>query len=181
MLQVFGFEQVAVVVGDLYFKDPRPIAGQESAERGVRLELRFLKKEDLHGSIYSAQPILVDFPIWRADLLESVDGEPGSHDRTHHHPRFRGWEPGKRTFDPSMSSDPVEFVGRALADVPGLLAQAGLEADAVSPADQEALATEIPEIQASVRRLLARVLAGELGRPPEAAMAGADSIRSGWL
>ena len=34
MLYAFGFEKVGVVVGDLYFVDPRPPAGQEGAERG---------------------------------------------------------------------------------------------------------------------------------------------------
>ena len=42
MLYAFGFERVGVVVGDLYFLDPRPGKGQEGAEHGVRLELRVL-------------------------------------------------------------------------------------------------------------------------------------------
>jgi hypothetical protein len=37
MLYAFGFEQVGVVVGDLYFVDPNPREGQEGAEHGVRL------------------------------------------------------------------------------------------------------------------------------------------------
>ena len=40
----------------------------------------------LQGSIYAARPIEIGDLIWRADLLESVDGPPGSFDRTHHHP-----------------------------------------------------------------------------------------------
>ncbi|MGH3158481.1 MAG: hypothetical protein ACRDNF_18175, partial [Streptosporangiaceae bacterium] len=94
MLYAFGFERYGVVVSDIYFIDPNPMKGQESPERGVRLELRVLEREKLKGSIYSAQPIGVDQPIWRVDLLESADGPPGSFDRTHHHPAFRGWEPG---------------------------------------------------------------------------------------
>jgi len=36
MLYAFGFERVGVVVGDLYFVNPRPAPGQEGAEHGVR-------------------------------------------------------------------------------------------------------------------------------------------------
>ena len=95
MLYVFGFASIGVVVSDLYFVDPEPGPGQEGAERGVRLEVRMLERGELRGSVYSAQPIAVGRPIWRGDLLESVAGMPGSHDRTHHHPRFTGWEPGR--------------------------------------------------------------------------------------
>jgi hypothetical protein len=56
MLYAFGFERVGVLVGDLYFVDPRPAKEQEGAEHGVRLELRILDRGALKGSIYSAQP-----------------------------------------------------------------------------------------------------------------------------
>jgi hypothetical protein len=54
MLHLFGFEKIGVVVGDLYFVDPKPIPGHESPERGVRLEVRFLEKGTVPGSIYAA-------------------------------------------------------------------------------------------------------------------------------
>src|SRR5437588_5253504 len=98
MLYAFGFERIGVVMSDLFFVDPDPGPGQEGAERGVRLEVRLLGRPPLTGSIYAAQPIVIDRPIWRADLLESVAGPVGSHDRTHHHPHFRGWEPGTRKY-----------------------------------------------------------------------------------
>ena len=111
MLYAFGFENIGVVVSDLYFLDPTPGPGQEGAERGVRLEVRMLDRGDLKGSIYSAQPIGVDRPIWRADLLESVAGPFGSFDRTHHHPAFNGWEPSRRHYVPELSADPLGWVG----------------------------------------------------------------------
>ena len=87
MLYVFGFQRTAVVLSDLYFVDPDPkFEGQESPEHGVRLEVRKIAPGPLQGSIYSAQTIEIGDLIWRADLLESVDGPPGSFDRTHHHP-----------------------------------------------------------------------------------------------
>ena len=62
MLYAFGFERVSVLVSDLYFIDPAPLEGQETAERGVRLELRMLERGELKGSIYSAQPIGIGEP-----------------------------------------------------------------------------------------------------------------------
>src|SRR5580700_9557276 len=70
VLYAFGFERVGVVVGDLYFVDPNPGEGQEGPEHGVRLELRVLGRGELKGTIYSAQPIEVGQPIWRAYVKE---------------------------------------------------------------------------------------------------------------
>jgi hypothetical protein len=119
MLYAFGFERVGVLVGDLYFLDPHPHKGQEGAEHGVRLELRVFGRGALKGSIYSAQPIEIGRPIWRADLLESVDGRPGSFDRTHHHPEFSGWDPNRRVFVRELSADPLGWLGGKLADLDG--------------------------------------------------------------
>jgi hypothetical protein len=179
MLYAFGFERVGVLVSDLYFVDPHPGEGQEGAERGVRLEVRMLERGELRGSIYSAQPIAVDRPIWRADLLESVDGAPGSFDRTHHHPECRGWEPGRRHFVKELSANPVEWVGARLADLEGLLAEAGVDSQSVDPADAAGLRRAVPEILEAVRRLLDGIRAGEFGRPPgDEPMLNA---RMGWL
>ncbi len=177
MLYAFGFETVGVVVGDLYFVDPDPLPGQESPERGVRIEVRLLLRKDLPGSIYSAQPIVVDRPVWRADLLESV-GSPGSFDRTHHHPRFAGWEPGERQFEEEMTADPLGFVGSELADLPAVLDRAGIDPREVPATDADALRRSVPEILEAAGRLLERVRSGELARPPEEAV---TSARVGWL
>ena len=179
MLYAFGFERVGVLVGDLYHLDPRPAQGQEGAEHGVRVELRVLERGALKGSIYSAQPIEVGQPIWRADLLESVAGRPGSFDRTHHHPVFRGWDPGSRVFDAALTADPFGRLGDMLADLDGLVKSAGLPADVAGPGDAESLRRAAPEIVDATRRLLDRVRSGELGNPP-AGEAG-PAIRAGWL
>jgi hypothetical protein len=180
MLYAFGFERVGVVVGDLYFANPRAAPGQEGAEHGVRLELRLLDRGVLPGSAYSAQPIEIGRPVWRADLLESVEGPPGSYDRTHHHPAFTGWEPGRRVYVAEMSDDPLGWLGTCLADLDGLLAAAGFPASAAAPGDAESLRDVAPEIVAVTRRLLQRVRSGELGNPP-----GGESpdvvLRTGWL
>jgi hypothetical protein len=188
VLYAFGFERVGVVVGDLYFVDPHPGKGQEGPEHGVRLELRVLSRGELRGTIYSAQPIEVGQPIWRADLLESVDGPPGSFDRTHHHPRFTGWNPGHRVFTKELSADPLGWLSAQLSDLDALLASAGFPADAAAPSDAEDLRRAVPEIVDAARRLLGKVRSGELGNPPAGdAPAGATPAggpvlaRSGWL
>jgi hypothetical protein len=179
MLYAFGFDDIGVVVSDLYFLDPTPSPGQEGAERGVRLEVRMLDRGELKGSIYSAQPIGVDRPIWRADLLETVTGPPGSFDRTHHHPAFNGWEPGRRHFVPELSADPLGWLRARLCDLPALLAEAQVDPATISAADGEALRQAVPEILDAVRRLLDRVHAGELAQPPQAG--ALDMARAGWL
>jgi hypothetical protein len=179
MLYAFGFERVGVVVGDLYFVNLRAAPGQEGAEHGVRLELRLLDRGVLQGSAYSAQPIEIGRPVWRADLLESVEGPPGSFDRTHHHPAFNGWEPGRRVYVAEMSDDPLGWLGTCLADLDGLLAGAGFPAGAAGPGDAEGLRAVAPEIVQVTRRLLQRVRSGELGHPPGGE--SPDVVRTGWL
>jgi hypothetical protein len=177
MLYAFGFGRVGVVAGDLYFVDPTAEAGQEGPEQGVRLEVRVLEPGALRGSIYSARPIAVERPIWRADLLESVS-RPGSLDRAHHHPRFHGWEPGRRHFVDEMSDDPVAFVGKQLSDLDALLDTAGVPRDDVEASDADELRNAVPEIVDAVQRLLDRVRAGELARPGDPT---SETVRAGWL
>jgi hypothetical protein len=179
MLQVFGFDRIGIVLGDIYFIDPNPAKGQEGPERGVRVELRMLRPGDLTGSIYSSRPITVAEPVWRLDLLESADGPPGSLNRAHHHPGMHGWEPGHRVFDRGLSSDPVGWLGSQLTDLEGLLSRAGFEMDAELAADAEQLRSSVPEIERAVSGMLDRVKAGELGKAPD----GDDlsSARVSWL
>jgi hypothetical protein len=180
VLHVFGFERIGVAVGDLYFVDPRPGPGQEGAERGVRLEVRWMDSPLVEGSIYASRPILVDRPIWRADLLESVAGGPGTWDRTHHHPNMRGWEPNTRQFDDAMTTDPLAFVATQLCDLGGLMRGAGMDPSDVPDRDVTDLRAAVPEILETTRSLLGAVREGRLATGP----IGADapgSAREGWL
>jgi len=179
MLCTFGFGRIGVLLSDLYFVNPSPAAGQEGAEHGVRLEIRVLERGELKGSIYSAQPISVGRPIWRADLLESVGGKPGSFDRAHYHPAFTGWEPGRRVFARELSADPVAWLAGQLSDLPEVLKEAGVAADVAAPGDAESLRRAVPDILEATERLLGQVRRGELGTLP--AGGPADSVRAGWL
>jgi hypothetical protein len=178
MLQAFVFERVGVVAGDLYFLDPDPRPGQEGPEHGVRLELRVFDRGELRGTIYSATPIEVGQPIWRVDLLESVDGTPGSFNRTHHHPKFNGWDPGPRTFLRELSADPLGWLAGQLADLPAILDRAGVPQDVADPSDAATLRDIAPAIIGVTGMMLGKVRSGELGRAPAG---DADSIRAGWL
>ena len=182
MLYAWGFEKVGVVAGDLYFVDPDPGPGQEGAEHGVRLEVRLLERPPLTGTIYAAQPIVIDRPVWRADVFETLSG-PGSHDRTHHHPLFRGWEPGRRKYDEQLTRDPVAWLEHQLSDLPALLAGAAVDPDMVGPDDAGQLAAAARQIASTVADLLARVRAGELGQEPATSREGAplSEARIGWL
>jgi hypothetical protein len=178
MLNMFAFERVAVVLGDLYFVDPNPRPGQEGAERGVRIELRRIEAGDLEGSIYSARPITIGAPMWRIDLLETAAGPVGTFDRTHHHPRFSGWEPSERVFVPELSTDPLEWLGDRLRDVRSVLSDARVEPSALGPDDAEAISAAASDIVDCVRRQLDLVHEGRLARVPERDV---QEARISWL
>ncbi|HET6793470.1 MAG TPA: hypothetical protein VFH45_03450, partial [Acidimicrobiales bacterium] len=143
-------------------------------------ELRLVDRNEAGGSVYASQPIVVDRPLWRVDLLETVSS-PGSLNRAHHHPRMRGWEPGRRQFDEDLSADPVVWLERWLADPAELAARAdeGYEVDAD---ELEEVRRAAPEIVGAARRLLAGVSEGWAARAPDAPPAGDRVlVRTGWL
>ncbi|MDT5138814.1 MAG: hypothetical protein QOD58_3076 [Mycobacterium sp.] len=178
MLAAFGFETLGVVVGDMYFIDPAPLAGQETPERGVRLELRLVDRAEPLGSIYAGIPVAFNRPVWRVDLFGSTESPPGTLDRAHHHPRFNGWEPGPRNFVAELSADPISWLADQLADPAAVLARAGVGTDEVTKADETGLAAAAPEIVAAVQRMLDGVRDGELAPAPVESVA---ATRTGWL
>jgi hypothetical protein len=147
MLYTFGFERIAVVVGDLH----------EDGEHGVWLELRALGGQ---GSPPGGQP------IWRVDLLESAAGPPGSLDRAHYHPEFTGRDPGPRVFSRELSADPLGWLGGKLAGLDAVLMRAGFPARTAGPGDAADLRRAAPQIVDVTGRLLSRVRSGELGLGP---------------
>lgn len=181
MLWSVAFDRIGVVVSDIYFRDPHVAAGEEGSERGVRLELRAFERDELNGSIYSAVPIRVDRPLWRVDLLETISSAPGSLNRAHHHPRFRGWEPGPRVFVEELSADPVGWLRTRFADVTGVLDDAGVERNELGPTDVADIEAAGPLIVGMVEHLLAEVAAGRAGLQPDAVGSDAENVRASWL
>ena len=179
MLWTLAFDRVGVVIGDLYFVDPNLDQGEDGAERGVRLELRLFERDELKGSVYSGVPIRIDRPLWRIDLLETVDSTPGSLNRAHHHPKFHGWEPGRRMFVEELSADPIAWVGKRFADIESVLADGAVDVAAdLGPNDVEALRAAGPTVVAELERQLAEVAAGRAGLRPDDA---GDFVRQSWL
>src|SRR6202012_6194959 len=86
MLAAFGFEALGVVVGNMYFVDPAPRAGQETPERGVRLELRLVERAEPRGSIYAGVPIAFTRPVWRVGVFLVPAGPPRAHQPAPHPP-----------------------------------------------------------------------------------------------
>jgi hypothetical protein len=172
-----AFNQLGVVISDIYFVDPNPQPGQEGAERGVRLELRVFERDELVGSIYSSVPIKVARPLWRVDLLESVESTPGSLNRAHHHPRFNGWEPGRRVFVKELSADPVSWLRGRFAQIEEVLDQAEAP-PSIAPDEIDAVKAAGPTVVLVVEQLLADVAAGRAALAPAEA---ADSVRASWL
>jgi len=70
MQQVFVFEKVAVLVRTWH--EP-----MEPPERGARVEVRLLADEPRRGSPSAAQRVVIDQPVFRADLFDQVDGPIG--------------------------------------------------------------------------------------------------------
>ncbi len=139
-----------------------------------------LERRPLQGGIYSAQPIGVERPLWRVDLLESVDSPPGSLDRAHHHPAFDGWEPGARHFVPELSAAPVEWLAGAARPTPTPCWS--------GPAWPPARSAPATSLRCATRRRRSSTRcagcwpgwhAGELGRPDDDREL--VSARIGWL
>jgi hypothetical protein len=106
-----------------------------------------------------------------------VSSTPGSLDRAHHHPRFNGWEPGRRVFVEELSADPVAWLRTRLADPAAVLTDAG-EDPSDHTADLAALEGATPLITGTVEHLLAEVAAGRAGTPPDVV---GDAVRASWL
>jgi hypothetical protein len=174
-VQLFGFDRIGVVIGDLYL-----LSQMEDAplQHGVRLEVRMLDPGELTGSDFSARPISIGAPVWRVDLLETVDGPPGSLNQAHFHPGMRDWEPGPRTYHPELSADPIGWVTKQLCDLEQLLGHAGIDVDATLAADAVSLRDAVPEVKRAVTTMLDQVRAGKLGTAPAGELAGA---RTSWL
>jgi hypothetical protein len=174
MLSAFGFRHLCVAVSDLYLLDPE---ADQGAEQGVRLELRTIERQP-SPSIFAAASIVLGRPIWRVDLLESVDN-PGSLDRAHHHTQFDSWEPNDRQFVADLSVDPLAWVGGRLANLGPLLDEIGLSGDDPAREDVDDARAAVDDVLHAVQQALEGVRSGKLARPPDASAAGA--ARVGWL
>jgi hypothetical protein len=154
MQQTFLFDTVAVIVGPW----------RTTMERGARVEVRRLADEAQRGSRAAAQRIVIDQPIFRADLFDRVDAPAGNLGRAHFHPRFNGVEPCERTWSESLQRDPTGWLAAELGDLDGLLAHAGIDRTDARRVDDDAVALRraMPLVLAAVEAAWDEVRSGDL-------------------
>jgi hypothetical protein len=151
----YVFEGVAVLVGPWHEPMTPP-------ERGTRVEVRLLEREPKRGSRSAAERVVLDQPVFRADLFDQTTSAPGNLASAHFHPRFDGIEPCDRHWDEAIKRDPTEWLARELGDLRGLLARAAVDLGDAAwlDDDADALRAAVPEIVATVEAIWARVRAG---------------------
>jgi hypothetical protein len=144
--QAFVFEGIAVLVGP--WREP-----MDPPERGARVEVRLLEDQPRRGTRFAAQRIVIDQPLFRADLFDQVDKPPGNLASAHFHTHFDGAEPCDRVWSDDLSADPIKWLAQELDDLNGLIKRAGIEvADAPwIDTDAEALRRVIPAILTAVQ------------------------------
>ena len=152
MHHAFVFERVAVLVGPWWEPGEPP-------ERGARVELRFLGAEPHRGSESAAQRIVLDEPLFRADLFDQLDGPPGNLRAAHFHPGFDGVEPLERQWPALIRDDPTGWLSTQLGDLRALLVQSRAEVSDTGwiDADAAALRDALDAIVAAVEATWQRV------------------------
>lgn len=152
MRQVYVFEGVAVIVGPWHEPMTPP-------ERGARVEVRIIDVEPKRGSRFAAERVVLDQPVFRADLFDQTDKPPGNLGAAHFHPGFDGIEPTDRNWDDAIQQDATGWLASELADLPGLLERANFDVAAAPwlEADAAALGDAVPTIVAAVEATWAEV------------------------
>ena len=88
-----------------------------SMEHGARIELRELPVQPHRGTESAAQLVVIDRPLWRADLFDRLAGAPGSFGAAHFHPEFDGNEPSSRVWDAGLTADPWGWLGEQVSSL----------------------------------------------------------------
>ena len=161
MLHGYVFDRVSVLLRDMHFENTRP-GSDEGPETGVRLELRLREQQDSRGSEFAAQRVVLDQPVWRADIFVAVGSPADSFDRTHYHSRFEGLEPVKREWSAELTARPFDWLVGELGDLEGLLDRAGVPDDGITEADAAELRRAAPEIAEQARKVFDAVQSGRL-------------------
>jgi hypothetical protein len=131
-----------------------------SMEHGARIELRELASGGHRGSESAAQLIAADRPLWRADLFDRMQDEPGTFGAAHYHPEFAGNEPSDRVWDPALTADPWRWLFDQVIS-------AGAAANGIPWPVDPADATELPGLADDVVALARRFSPAACGSPAE--------------
>ena len=154
MRQAFVFDGIAVLV--VPWHEP-----MDPPERGTRVEVRLLDDEPKRGSRFAAERVVLDRPVFRADLFDQMNHPAGNLRAAHFHPGFDGIEPLDRHWDEAIQADPTGWLAAELGDLPGLLKRGGAEVDGAPwlDGDTAALRDAAPAIIAAVEQTWAQVRA----------------------
>ena len=133
MEHAFVYNEVAVLVRHWFEID----LSDSHLEHGARVEVRQVAPQPRRGSESAAQKVVVDQPMWRADLFDRLDGTPGAFDAAHFHPYFVGVEPCERHWDDAVTTTPWEWLRTRLTDVAGIAAAAGVQLRDPATANEE--------------------------------------------
>lgn len=148
-MHIFVAERLCVTVEGVDFHNPnRP---QDGRECGARLELRFVEKDTLQGSIYVSRALTLARAVCRFDFLESA---PGLQDRMHWHPAMERGEAFKRLYDEDLSRDPLAWLDERLRDGVVTLTLGGIEDAERFADDAEQLALQADAIVAETAAVL---------------------------
>jgi len=139
------FEGIAVLVGPWH--EP-----MEPPERGTRVELRLLEHAPKRGSESAAERVVLDQPVFRADLFDQTNAAPGNLRAAHCHLGFDGIEPTDRVWDDAIQEDAAGWLTAQLSDLSGLLTRCGFDASGAAWIDTDAAALKaaVPTVIAAV-------------------------------
>lgn len=150
--------RTAVIVGPIavtteYWEESQ---ADGTRETGCRVQLRRVRETPapVPPPVPRRDAVLwsIEEPIWRADLF-SVSGGAAAFDAAHYHPTFSGLVPCERVTDPAINADPFGWIGRRLADLPAMLAEAG-HPELIGTVDTDALRQAMPAVLATIRTTL---------------------------
>lgn len=144
-----------------------------SMEHGVRVELRELAARPRRGSESAAQLVVVDRPLWRADLFDRVHEPPGTFGAAHYHPHFEGDEPCPRVWDTKLTTDPWGWLGEQFTEL-GSASTSG--SWPVDPADRQELVRLAADV-VSLAQPLAPDRCRSVGQCYELTQDAADAVR----
>lgn len=139
----------AIAITSEYREESQPDGSRES---GCRVQLRLVSTvpAPVPPPVPRRDAVFwsIEEPVWRADLFSEVDGS-GPYDTAHYHPTFTGLTPCKRVFDDTIQPDPLRWISRRLADVPGMLTEAG-RPELVDQFDAAAARHAMPAVVATI-------------------------------
>lgn len=146
----FIFVTGTLAITVTHWVEQRPQDG--STESGARVEVRRYE-EDAPEPYNAAPPARLLDPLWRADLFTHDQGEPGNWERAHQHTQWKGNQPGPRSWDPGMTSDPVGYTMGRLVEIETLLGAAAADTGAEG-VDEAELTALLPAIRTAIETCL---------------------------